>query len=336
MTVTARRPDAAPLDELMMLTRRLVAVGLVAPVALMMLAAAGTAAVTPRLPDTIMLGTSLGSAPTEPLGLWAAILFPPVVTLLVAIHTTTAAVQLLSEDVTVGHVRLRASWGPLLAALLLLAVYLPTWQQARPAPGQVSLWVVVAAGAALVLSALLLIPGGAVAALTRAAPLRGAPTALRLSATQRVHWSAATRSITLLWVFITAAAVWALLPDHTVTGVANVTMGTCICVAVLAPWRVSVDAAGLRARPIIGRPQFRYPLDRIDRAEVIRISPLPDFGGWGLRWGARSRFGVITAGGPALAVHLRTGRTFVITVSDSETAASLINGLKEREILADD
>ncbi|MFC4122486.1 hypothetical protein [Nonomuraea zeae] len=64
---------------------------------------------------------------------------------------------------------------------------------------------------------------------------------------------------------------------------------------------------------------------------MLRVRPWADLGGWGLRIGLRRRHGLITAGGPALAVTLRSGRTFVVTVPDPETAASLINGMKKRE-----
>lgn len=99
-------------------------------------------------------------------------------------------------------------------------------------------------------------------------------------------------------------------------------------------WRVRVSAAGFSVRSLLGLPRFTVPIEEIESARVTQVSPLGDFGGWGIRFGSNGRLGVVVRSGDALEVSRRTGRTIVVTVSDAESAAALINGFREREAAA--
>jgi len=95
-------------------------------------------------------------------------------------------------------------------------------------------------------------------------------------------------------------------------------------------WRVRVSSAGFTVRSLLGLPRFTVPIGQIESARVTQVSPLGDFGGWGVRWGSKGRIGVVVRSGEALEVSRTRGRTIVVTVDDAESAAALINGFRER------
>ena len=95
-------------------------------------------------------------------------------------------------------------------------------------------------------------------------------------------------------------------------------------------FRVRVDDSGVVARAFTGFPRFRVPLAEIDYAAVVSVNPVGDFGGWGFRWGAGRRFGLVLRGGEALQVVRKNGSAFVVTVDDAAGAASLLNALVGR------
>jgi hypothetical protein len=94
-------------------------------------------------------------------------------------------------------------------------------------------------------------------------------------------------------------------------------------------WRVRVTAAGVTVRSALGFPNFSVPLDQVETARAVQISPLGDFGGWGLR-GSPRRFGIVLRSGEALEIERTNGRSLVVTVPDAATAAALVNGLRGR------
>ncbi|WP_027501240.1 hypothetical protein [Rhodococcus sp. UNC363MFTsu5.1] len=95
---------------------------------------------------------------------------------------------------------------------------------------------------------------------------------------------------------------------------------------VLAPVRVTVDAAGLSARtPITGRPT-RIPLDAIAEADVVAVGTLNRFGGFGYRAGPDGT-GLIVRPGPALRITRGDGSRFTVTVDGAEQAAAVVNAL---------
>lgn len=83
---------------------------------------------------------------------------------------------------------------------------------------------------------------------------------------------------------------------------------------------------GLRVR-LGGVPVRRISLDSISSARMIDAEPV-EFGGWGWRV-VGGKTAIMLRAGEALAVTLRNGRQFVISVDDAATGAGLINGLVE-------
>lgn len=91
-----------------------------------------------------------------------------------------------------------------------------------------------------------------------------------------------------------------------------------------------VDKAGLTVRSAVGWPRYRVPLDEVVRADVIQVSPVKDYGGWGWRVGRDGRVGVVLRKGEALLVQRTGGRSIAITVDDAAKAAGLLNALADR------
>lgn len=103
-----------------------------------------------------------------------------------------------------------------------------------------------------------------------------------------------------------------------------------VIVGGLSSWTVTVDARGLVARARLPRPRVVVPLAEVEHAEVVQVSPLREFGGWGLRMGIDGRVGVIVRGGEALEVTRTGGRRVAVTVDDAATGAALLNTLAAR------
>lgn len=70
---------------------------------------------------------------------------------------------------------------------------------------------------------------------------------------------------------------------------------------------------------VFGWPRFRYPLDRIERAEAIDIPR--SVWGWGIYWSPRRGLMLTLRTGPALRLRLTNGRR--ITVSTPQPAAAV-------------
>jgi hypothetical protein len=95
-------------------------------------------------------------------------------------------------------------------------------------------------------------------------------------------------------------------------------------------FRVRVDATGLTVRSLLGFPSTRIRADEVERASVIDVSPLRDFGGWGWRVGHGGRTGIVLRSGEALLVEQTGGRSLVITVEDAAQGAALLNTMAVR------
>ena len=164
------------------------------------------------------------------------------------------------------------------------------------------------------------------------------PDPTELSSTDRVLWTRSVGAPRWLFALTLVAAVLILIPSiiapsgpspwfwaFTLPAVALM-IGTIL-------WRVRIDNSGVVVRSFVGLPRFRVRLADIDGASVPVVNPLVEFGGWGIRFGSGRRMGVILNGGDALEVHRMNGSSLVVTVSDAEGAASLINGLVARDRL---
>jgi hypothetical protein len=94
-------------------------------------------------------------------------------------------------------------------------------------------------------------------------------------------------------------------------------------------WRLRIDHRGVVARSVLGFPRVTVPAGRIQGASVVTVSPVADFGGWGLRW-LPGQVGVILRGGEALRVSRRDGHTVTITTHDAGRAAGIVEAIAGR------
>jgi hypothetical protein len=165
-----------------------------------------------------------------------------------------------------------------------------------------------------------------------------APAALDLSAAERVSWTRVMHpSAVAVWIFLGVVALsMAGVLTVAVTGSnGSVWPPLAILVPVVAIctvtffWRVTISNEGVRIRSAVGLIRHTIPLDTIAAARVVQISPIADFGGWGIRFGF-GRIGYVMRGGQALEIERTTGRSVVVTVDDAVTATSLLEGLLSR------
>lgn len=101
-------------------------------------------------------------------------------------------------------------------------------------------------------------------------------------------------------------------------------------IAMTVVFQVRVDATGLAVASAAGFPRVHIPLSDIERVEVVDVSPMGEFGGWGLRWAPGGGFGVVMRSGPGIRVHRVGGKVFTVTVDDAETGAALLSAERER------
>jgi hypothetical protein len=113
-----------------------------------------------------------------------------------------------------------------------------------------------------------------------------------------------------------------------------ITVGALVLVTVLVlcalVFRVRVDERGLSVRAVVGWPHLRVPRSDIRSVEVVHVSPMAEYGGWGWRYGIGIGWGVVMRTGEAIRVTRRDGRMLTVTVDDAETAAALLRGLGDR------
>lgn len=95
-------------------------------------------------------------------------------------------------------------------------------------------------------------------------------------------------------------------------------------------WQVEVDHTGMTVRPLISWPRTHLRLDEVIQAEVVSVSPLGQFGGWGYRVGRDGAVGIVVRSGEALKVQRTGDRFLVVTVDDATTGAALLNTLADR------
>ncbi|MGM7697569.1 DUF1648 domain-containing protein [Microbacterium sp. A84] len=112
------------------------------------------------------------------------------------------------------------------------------------------------------------------------------------------------------WIYGVATVVIALLVSSTLT------------------FRVRVNARGLSARSLLGWPRTQIPLSDIERVETVEIDPFREFGGWGWRLSMDGRRGIVLRTGEALQVTQSNGRVFVVTLDGASEAAAVLETLR--------
>jgi hypothetical protein len=147
-----------------------------------------------------------------------------------------------------------------------------------------------------------------------------------LRAGEQAVWTGTAHNRAMIAAAPVAAAVAALLGSAQVW---RVGLLVALVALVFSAVRVSVGPAGVRVRVgLFGWPRRTLGYAEIAEARTDTIVPLA-YGGWGWRRRA-GRTAIVVRGGDGLLLHLRSGRTFVVTVDSAEAAAGLVNDYVSR------
>ena len=191
-------------------------------------------------------------------------------------------------------------------------------------------------------AALVLTGAGAWAAQPRVRPEHGRTLvsrhAVHIAKGERVVWVAtvsmprgALGSLALLLLGLVALGVY-LLGTGIAGGwiVAVVVIVVALALAATASFRVRVAPEGFAAQALLGWPRIRIPLDGVESARAVEISPFNEFGGWGWRVATDGRTGIVLRRGSAIEVSRRDRRPFIVTIDGAEEAAALLQAYVER------
>ncbi|WP_162893235.1 DUF1648 domain-containing protein [Microbacterium halotolerans] len=166
-----------------------------------------------------------------------------------------------------------------------------------------------------------------------------APEALELGSGERAVWirsvSIARAGLIVLGVGVAVLAGLALtitILDVRLSGAMSV--GTWITYAALAlvtaavmlsfVFVVRVDDDGLTVRAPLGWPRKHVPRESIRSVDVVQVSPMGEFGGWGWRYGVGTGLGIVMRAGEAIRVTTDAGKRVTVTVDDAATGAALL------------
>jgi hypothetical protein len=94
--------------------------------------------------------------------------------------------------------------------------------------------------------------------------------------------------------------------------------------------QLAIDYSGIGLRGKARNLPAPIHLVDVRSAEVVSVSALRDFGGWGMVTAPDGRQGWITRSGEAIVVHRHTKPDFVVTVDGADEAASVLNTLVAR------
>ncbi len=338
MTVTDRPTDLRRARRVFLL------VGIALPLLVTAVGVALMIAWMPQLPDPIALHwNAAGQAD----GFGAAWIAPLLTAGLGILFAGIAGLSVL------GAAR-EGEWGPTMRFLGAMSagatsflVVLVTWSvamqrgldDARDAPSIVPALVVgaviglaIGAGAWFVQPALT-VSGGRTSPVREAERIVLAPgeravwlrtTTLRAGAMATIIGATVVLALLALWAALTGVALWPLFAATAVLFL--------VLLLTTSVFRVRVDDEGLRVRAPVGVPRFGIPLEDVAQVEVARVTPMVDFGGWGIRRSIDGRTGIVLHAGDGIQITRRDGRRFVVTVDDAATGAALLTALRARSL----
>ncbi len=155
----------------------------------------------------------------------------------------------------------------------------------------------------------------------RLAPNERAVWTQHISGSPLIRWVVSISMVLALGAVVTTAI---LTPNAAIWIAVGVLAIAAALVTTTLSWRVTVSRRGLAARGALGWPMIRIPASAIETVAVTEVSALGEFGGYGIRFG-RNRWGIITRDSAGIQVTRNDGkRTFVVTVDDADTGASLL------------
>lgn len=162
--------------------------------------------------------------------------------------------------------------------------------------------------------------------------------AVHIAKGERVVWVATTTMPrgALAFLLLVLLGLVVLSGYMLVTGVeggwiaAAVVLVVAFALAATASFRVRVTPEGFAAQALLGWPRIRIPLDEVESARAVDISPFGEFGGWGWRIAVDGRTGIVMRRGSAIEVSRRDRRPFIVTIDGAEEAAALLQAYVDR------
>lgn len=284
----------------------------------------------PELPTPIAVHWGVGGSPDGFASVWLNILLLPLLVLVFSASAIRAAWKLTPDGLLFPNLKVSLAvmtgmagfLGVLLTGTVAMQRGLSD-AQAATGVGRVLLLGGAVGSLLAVMSWLLLPPAD------RHPPSGETPRPLPLAATERVFWSGRTRlAIRVPLLLLAVVTLGLVLGWSTSAGGSRwplVVMASALLVVfALSSWRVTADRRGIIARSVLGWPAVRIPVEDIREVHVVRVNPLPEFGGWGWRVTLQGRSGIITRAGEAIEVTRTNGKRFVVTVDDASTGASVL------------
>jgi uncharacterized membrane protein len=318
---------------------RFVLVALVLPVILTLASVIVQLVLIPRMPDPIATHWGAGGHPNGFGPAWVS----PVITIVLGLLLPVLIAITVLPALRRGHRGAAFRFlGSFALALAVLAAVLMTWTFAMQAglesakdapPVTVPLLVSFVAAAVAGVIGWFAQPhqeqSGAPALPARPVSLARGERAVWLQTTTASR--PAVIAITAVVVVMGALAIWLAFTAEPaaawITGIVTVVL--IAAAATTLAFHVRVEESGLTVTSVLGIPRFHVPLAEVVSARGTTVTPMADFGGWGIRY-LPGRFGVVLRTGPAIEVARRSGRIFVVTAPDAETGAALLQALVER------
>lgn len=321
--------------------RALLLVGLVAPVVLAAATALLVVSLIPELPNPIATHWSGSGGPDGYGSVWTTVFMPLLVIVPFGALAVGTSWRLRSSGLLAATQKLLLATNLFLTGMLCglaittLAVQRGLSDAAEAGSIVPGMLVSLAAGIVLATVGWFLLP----AADSSPRPSTGDLAPLQVTATERVVWSGRVRmsrgfALILTLVIVVVAAVVVL----TATSGAEATLISAVVLVVVllavvttSVWRVTVDRRGFVTRSLFGWPRFVIHPEDVASVRVIDVSPMADFGGWGVRWVGGRRVGIVLRAGEAIEVTRRSGSSLVVTVNDAETGARALDAVAARE-----
>jgi uncharacterized membrane protein len=321
-------------------------VGVIAPLGILALAAAVIIAWMPELPDPMAIHWGSGGADgfATPWGYVAGVIGIGIA-VVILLAVLTLSVHRLPQSSTKPPIgpwsstarflgAMNLGTGTMIAFLAVAGAALQRGLADAADAGDIGGWAVL--GLVLLVAAAAL--GWFLQPAPPAAPAgQGAPAgSIPLAPNERAAWFGTATMARGGVIALTAALVllatttvfWAARGEDAWWILALVTVLTAVLVGTMLVFRVRVNAQGMRARSLLGWPDNRIPLDRIDRVEVVHLDPFREFGGWGWRLAVDGRRGIVLRAGEALQITRTDRRVFVVTVDGASDAAAVLETLR--------
>ncbi|MBF0672349.1 MAG: DUF1648 domain-containing protein [Salinibacterium sp.] len=315
---------------------RAITVGAIVPIVVTALAAVITASWIPELPSPVAVHWA-GDTPDGYGNVWLFILMPLVICTLFALFVVAMSSRPTESGLLTANQKFVLVTSPWMAGLLSVGLGGTLWVQrglddAAEASGG-AIWMLwgLLAGFAMAIPAWFLLPPS-----DRAVVTGEPPAAMDFAPTELVSWSRSAKvgrgaRAVIASVFVmqfVLAFVLAANGEPAWTVLLVVVAVLLVLVAATFYWRVTVDRRGLTVRSALSWPKTTIPADEITDVAVVDVQPVAEFGGWGWRWGADGRTGVVLRTGEGIQVTRANGKRFVVTVDDASTGAAVLAGVR--------